>query len=325
MDWDWAKDKLRNTFFPPKQIEQFDHYCFYFHRDADGCRLCKETNVFSAEHRDHLTAAHFNDLVGYQPRQSDSIRVIVISDTHEGHDAVALPPCDLLIHAGDIFISSNARPDWYNARMLRSFSDWFQRQPAAHRVIIAGNHDDALQTLTTEEVQQLFPNATLLCNSGITVLGLRIWGTPLSAGRSNNRAYQTDAFRSAALTAAALVSEQVDILITHGHCSDVRDVVRPGMLHVMGHLHEHHGCYTLPLPIPEPTALMPDVDDRHVVIAAAPLIDMEYKPTHHPVVVDCCFCRAGGCEAYAAGVKEQFNAIAGTAADGDGKGTCAVC
>lgn len=48
------------------------------------------------------------------------MRIVLISDTHNQHEGLALPPGDTLIHAGDISGCGNAQE-------VRSFEQWFAR------------------------------------------------------------------------------------------------------------------------------------------------------------------------------------------------------
>jgi predicted phosphodiesterase len=63
------------------------------------------------------------------------VRVICISDTHGQHAALRVPDGDILIHAGDFMTYGNA------PREIIDFNTWLGRQPHAHKIVIAGNHD----------------------------------------------------------------------------------------------------------------------------------------------------------------------------------------
>lgn len=66
------------------------------------------------------------------PPNKPAIRIVCISDTH--CKTVALPPGDLLIHAGDAAIDGNVEE-------LQKQMDWLDSQPHTHKVYVAGNHD----------------------------------------------------------------------------------------------------------------------------------------------------------------------------------------
>ena len=63
------------------------------------------------------------------------VRIICISDTHGQHAGLRLPDGDILIHAGDFMTYGNA------PREIIDFNTWLGRQPHAHKIVMAGNHD----------------------------------------------------------------------------------------------------------------------------------------------------------------------------------------
>jgi predicted phosphodiesterase len=63
------------------------------------------------------------------------MKISLISDTHTLHREVDVPPCEILIHAGDICFMGRS------ARDLDDFAEWLSEQPAQYRVIVPGNHD----------------------------------------------------------------------------------------------------------------------------------------------------------------------------------------
>ena len=215
-----------------------------------------------------------------------SVRVIVISDTHERHTALGtLPPCDILIHAGDILMTNRMMSAAGAARKAESFDAWLRAQPAQHRVVVAGNHDHILETLGPDGAQRLLPSATYLCNSGAELMGLRLWGTPLSHGRSANRAFQSPAFRAAALrAAAALPPRGVDVLISHGPEGTLARAVAPRTAHAYGHVHALHGVRWVPRgggapPPPAPAG-------AGWVSVCGAVMDGGYAPRQLPIVLD---------------------------------------
>merc|ERR1719323_3031987 len=147
-------------------------------------------------------------------QEKGSVRCVCIADTHLHHRWVHLPPGDLLIHAGDILLKSHGL-DEGDLAALTDFNCWLAEQPHQHKVVIAGNHDGALAALGAEETQRLLPVATYLQDSTVQIAGLRIHGSPLSAGTSANSAFQPQGCydEQAALTA---IPEGLDILLTHG-------------------------------------------------------------------------------------------------------------
>jgi len=180
------------------------------------------------------------------------MRIVVISDTHELHRELAVPPGDLLIHAGD-FTFFSKRP-W----MYRDFDLWLGELPHRHKIIIPGNHEFALEEPRN---QGAIANAILLVDSGVEVEGLKIWGSPVTPlyGGAFGMSRAADRKRH-----WARIPRNTDILITHGPplgildhgprserregCPELREAVlqaRP-RVHVFGHIHAGYGTLRAP-------------------------------------------------------------------------------
>ncbi len=165
------------------------------------------------------------------------------------HSRLRVPPGDVLVHAGD----STSRGT--NAQ-LQSFAKFFAAQPHPHKIVIAGNHDFGLEqspTLGTE----LF-GAAYLSDSGRTIEGLRVWGSPWQPWFYD---WAFNLPRGEPLAEKwAKIPDDTDVLVTHGPpmgtldktlrgepvgCEALRDRVaqiRP-RLHVFGHIHEAYGVH----------------------------------------------------------------------------------
>src|SRR5437868_4454902 len=98
------------------------------------------------------------------------MRIVCISDTHEQHRDLVLPPGDLLIHAGDF--------TWFSQRrsMIRDFNSWLGELPHRYKLVIPGNHEFAFEADT--KLASEITNATLLINEPTEIEGLKIWGSP---------------------------------------------------------------------------------------------------------------------------------------------------
>jgi predicted phosphodiesterase len=66
------------------------------------------------------------------------LRVVVISDTHNRHEALVMPPGDLLLHCGDLTLSGTEAE-------IVAVDRWFAALPHKKIVVIAGNHDFLFQ------------------------------------------------------------------------------------------------------------------------------------------------------------------------------------
>jgi Icc-related predicted phosphoesterase len=178
------------------------------------------------------------------------MKIVLLSDTHGGHDGLQIPPCDLLVHAGD----------WSRHGTTEeaiAFFSWFGAQPARLRVATAGNHDlvaerepDLLRSLARD-------NDTLwLIEEGAEVLGLKLWASPYSP-RHGVWAFQEE--RGAPIRKHwEAIPRDLDLLVTHSPpfgvcdrivkgdhvgCEALLDIVRDRAprVHLFGHVHEAHG------------------------------------------------------------------------------------
>lgn len=100
------------------------------------------------------------------------MRLICLSDTHGKHRQLSVPDGDILIHAGDFTVSGQAE-------QIQDFNAWLGELPHRHKVVIAGNHDFLFER-EPELARQLLSQAHYLQDSGLTVDGVRFWGSPVS-------------------------------------------------------------------------------------------------------------------------------------------------
>lgn len=181
------------------------------------------------------------------------MQVTTISDTHGLHQNLNLPGGDLLIHAGDICNRGTQQ------EVIR-FVDWFEKQPDTYKVFIAGNHDFFLENFTQQEIQKLLsPNLFYLCDSGVEIEGIKLWGSPITP-EFYNWAFNRE--RGNAIDKHwQLIPHEIDILITHGPpfgildrtfnninagCVDLLNRIQQinPSYHIFGHIHEACGTKT---------------------------------------------------------------------------------
>jgi Icc-related predicted phosphoesterase len=188
------------------------------------------------------------------PASDAPLTVGVVSDTHGAHAAVAVPPVDLLLCAGDI----TRRGSWTE---VTAFLAWFADRPARARALVAGNHDAAAAADPARMAAACADHGvTWLLDAGVTLLGLSLWGSPYTP---RWRSYAFQEARGAALAAHwEGIPADLDILLTHGPprgigdrallgrvgCDALRAAVlaRPPRLHVFGHIHEDAGDHRVP-------------------------------------------------------------------------------
>lgn len=179
-------------------------------------------------------------------------RIVAIADTHNRHAQLTLPMGDVLIHAGDL-TGRGSLPE------LEAVADWLRAQPHPHKVVIAGNHDFALQR-NPAAARALFHGLTFLEDSEATLAGLRIWGSPWQPWFHD---WAFNLHRGAPIDAKwQLIPEGIDVLITHGPPMGFGDQVHGGervgcedllrhlgrvkpRLQLFGHIHEDRGEWQL--------------------------------------------------------------------------------
>lgn len=139
------------------------------------------------------------------------LKTTFISDTHTQHRKLNLKGGDLLIHAGDL--SSRGYK-----KELEDFLEWFTAQPYKHKVFISGNHDFCFQDIPQwckETIQQYTDDSVhYLQDSGVTIEGYKIWGSPWQPWFYN---WAFNLQRGPQLKEKwDLIPRDTDILITHG-------------------------------------------------------------------------------------------------------------
>jgi len=175
------------------------------------------------------------------------MRLVLLSDSHGQHEGLAVPDGDVLVHAGDFCL-------YGSMTCVSDFAGFLDALPHRHKVVVAGNHDFALQVDPVRARKRL-AHAHYLFDSAVEIDGLRFWGSPwqpefmgafnLPRGRDLERVW-------------ARIPDDTDVLVTHGPPQGVLDrtwdgrvvgcehlrarvaEVRP-RLHVFGHIHEARG------------------------------------------------------------------------------------
>lgn len=180
------------------------------------------------------------------------IKLTAISDTHNMHDLIKIDPCDILLHSGD-FSGRGTLPE------TKAFLQWFNKQPAKHKVFISGNHDwlGYEQPELFKEILKEYPKITYLEDTLVEVEGLKIYGYPWTP-EFCGWAYMVDRGSPKMLANLAKIPEGIDILLSHGPAHGILDKVPDGEragcwdllteLHriqprvmVCGHLHSNNG------------------------------------------------------------------------------------
>ena len=102
------------------------------------------------------------------------MKILFLSDTHECHHRLTgLPDADMIIHGGDI-------TDRGNPLEVKDFMEWFSALEYTYKIFIAGNHDVCFEHNRPEDIRKTLPEGIIyLCDSGVCVEGVNIWGSPV--------------------------------------------------------------------------------------------------------------------------------------------------
>ncbi len=154
------------------------------------------------------------------------MKLCFISDTHYASlmEKLVIPPCDVLIHSGDISCSGTA----YEMRgFLEAFS---KKRTAQHKIFIAGNHDWMAYEdhYRWEETLADYPNITYLEDSGVQIEHLYFWGSPWTPWFNDwafNFPRDPESYQHTASVYWNQIPEHTDVLITHGPPYGIRDRV----------------------------------------------------------------------------------------------------
>jgi len=208
--------------------------------------------------------------------RSQCVRICCISDTHERHQGIVVPPCGILIHCGDIAFASRFKTGLKSSEKIREFGHWIQAAPALHKIVIGGNHDEVLERLSVEEAAQLLGGDVIyMLNSYIALRGLGVFASPCSTGSSPNRAFQSDACQLEAQAKLHAVYQEalpVDIII--GHSDPLRSFAKstPSLPQAVlfGHVHAAYGSRR----------------KNGVLSVCASILGHKYDPKNAPFVID---------------------------------------
>lgn len=164
-----------------------------------------------------------------------SLRIAAMADLH-GH-LPEVPPCDLLLLAGDICPLDDHSPPFQAAWLDTAFRRWLEEVPARQVAAVAGNHD-----FLFERAAGLVPAGLrwqYLQDSGFTWEGLRVWGSPWQPPFGGWAFNGREEVRRAAWEK---VPTGTDILLLHGPPYGHGDLAPPRFF---GGEPERAGCYHL--------------------------------------------------------------------------------
>ena len=202
------------------------------------------------------------------------MKIIAVADTHTVvNDFGTLSSGDVFVHAGD-FCNLGSLMD------AKYFNDMLGKMKCQHKIVVAGNHDRALEDNIGIE-NELLSNAVYLRDKTITIEGIKFYGSPWQLP-FNNWAFNKPEKELKKIF--DLIPKDTDVLITHSPPYGIMDFVRGRHLGsvslrkrieqikprccIFGHIHEGYGKY---------------VDSKTgITYINASLIGGEFKEIHKP-------------------------------------------
>lgn len=144
------------------------------------------------------------------------LKIVAISDCHNKYHKLIIPECDILISAGDYSFQGNRKE-------VKDFHEWFNKQPAKHKISVQGNHELYVEKYFNEMKQvaeEACPGVHFIDEGLVEVEGLKIWCsaiTPFFCDWAWNRhSYEIKKHWDK-------IPDDVDIVATHGPCYGILD------------------------------------------------------------------------------------------------------
>lgn len=165
--------------------------------------------------------------------------ILHLSDTHSKHHELRnLPPADIIIHSGDISFAGSENE-------VMDFIEWFGALPYKYKIFIAGNHDFCL--FGEKNIDRLPQNCFYLCNSSVTIQGVKFYGIPMFMEDTMSGDYDRNIQK---------IPSDTNVLITHQPPYSILDYsafnrgdrnllqivlkIKP-KYHLFGHIHAAYG------------------------------------------------------------------------------------
>lgn len=138
-----------------------------------------------------------------------------ISDTHGYHDMLLEPEgIDVICFSGDCSNSGDRTPET-SAKEIKKFVDWFSKLKAPYKIMIAGNHDIALERKELNIIDYITDRGIIyLENSYVTVLGTKFYGLPQTLKFGYGWAFNSTEYEIRGLL--NVIDKDTDVIISHG-------------------------------------------------------------------------------------------------------------
>ncbi len=208
----------------------------------------------------------------------NKIRLVFISDTHEKHEELNIPPADILIHCGDIILQGRKHSDTESLKIYRDFNNWLGKLNCTHKLIIGGNHDNFLNQIGPTESKKIFTKCYYMFNEFFNINGLNFFASPFNIGNSRNNAFQSKNIFTDLDLKTSNTNTKIDFLITHGPLDDKFFINKQIGCHVWGHLHYYWGVYNIASKIGKKS--------NDILSICACSMNGDYNINNAPIVMD---------------------------------------
>lgn len=208
------------------------------------------------------------------------VRICFISDVHNKYKKVILPDADIIVCAGDMTSLGKEHE-------IRNFLTWYSKlNQYKYKIFIAGNHDFLFERDRIFAKSLIPDNIIYLEDSGIEVMGLKFYGTPV------NIIFYNWAFNRSEEKLKQHwegIPDDTDILVTHNpaygvldNCNydpkrlgspslymEITNRIKP-LIHVCGHIHSGHGTKVI----------------ENTLFINACILNEDYEVEYNPVLVE---------------------------------------
>ena len=165
--------------------------------------------------------------------QLDFVKIACLSDTHGHHERVQIPACDIVIHAGD-FTAFGRKP--------KEFWEWVGTLPAAHFVMVLGNHENLLSKKDIAIGAAIkSPQVHILDHESVSIEGIEIHGIRWQPDYSPDNDYAFPSTTNILIThnpPRGILDKEVGDVSLAKAISERSDALK---MHVFGHIHEARG------------------------------------------------------------------------------------
>ncbi len=165
--------------------------------------------------------------------------ILHLSDTHgKHHELRNLPSADIIIHSGDISFAGSENE-------VMDFIEWFAALPYKYKIFIAGNHDFCLFEANIDGLPE---NCFYLCNSSVTIQGVKFYGVPMFMEDAITGDYDTNLQKIPSNTNVLITHQPPNCIldysanINHGDRNLLQIVLKTKpKYHLFGHIHGAYG------------------------------------------------------------------------------------